>query len=261
MEQEIQALDLQRMFLGDLGFAFLLEVAFRTAFMFAYTVLLVRVLGKRGMGQLAPFELVIIIALGSAVGDPMFYPDVPLVHAMLVVAIIVILQRALVRATDSSERIQTFVESQPRLIVREGVIDSEALHDERFARDELFITLREEGIEHLGQVKRAYLEPSGRVSAWVRSLKDSPPGLTVMPGCDDDHPRRQLAGEHIASRALLACAACGRLCQFEMAAVLPECESCGCPDGWVEPTPGGSDEDGDEDGRRPGRRRGLLGQS
>lgn len=261
MEQDIQALDLHRMFLGDLGPAFLLEVAFRTAFMFAYTVLLVRVLGKRGMGQLAPFELVIIIALGSAVGDPMFYAEVPLLHAMVVVAIIVLLQRALVRATDMSERIETFVESQPRLIVREGVIDTGALHDERFARDELFITLREEGIEHLGQVKRAYLEPSGRVSVWFRTLKDSPPGLTVMPHCDDDHPRLHLAGEHVATGALLACAACGRLRPFELGAVLPECESCGCPDGWVVPTPGGSDEDADAYDHGSHRRRSVFGNA
>src|SRR5687768_8186714 len=96
-EEQIRVFDFQRIFLGDLPLEFALEVAFRTAFMFAFTVILVRLLGKRGMGQLSPFELVIIIALGSSVGDPMFYPDVPLFHAMVVVTVIVISQRALVR--------------------------------------------------------------------------------------------------------------------------------------------------------------------
>lgn len=96
MDEEIQVFDWKRIFLGDLEPAFALEVAFRTGFMFAYTIILVRLLGKRGIGQLSPFELVIIIALGSAVGDPMFYPDVPLFHAMVVVTVIVLLQRALV---------------------------------------------------------------------------------------------------------------------------------------------------------------------
>ena len=46
-------------------------------------------LGKRGMGELSPFELVIIVALGSAVGDPMFYADVPLVHGIIVITVVV----------------------------------------------------------------------------------------------------------------------------------------------------------------------------
>jgi uncharacterized membrane protein YcaP (DUF421 family) len=55
--------------------------------MYLYALLLVRLLGKRGMGQLAPFDFVIIIALGSAVGYPMFYPDVPVLHAMAAITV------------------------------------------------------------------------------------------------------------------------------------------------------------------------------
>ena len=53
--------------------------------MYAYTIFLLRVLGKRGMGQLSTLELAIIISIGSAVGDPMIGVDIPIVHGLLVV--------------------------------------------------------------------------------------------------------------------------------------------------------------------------------
>lgn len=261
MEQEaVQAFDLQRMFLGDQGFGFLFEVVFRTAFMFLYTLLLVRVLGKRGMGQLAPFELVIIIALGSAVGDPTFYPDVPLVHAMIVVAVIVLLQRALVRATDRSEKVETFVESQPTLVVRDGVILVPALREEHFARDELFITLREDGIEHLGQVKRAYLEPSGRVSVWYRSLEEAPPGRTIMPQTDPDAPTPYRVGDRAALNGELVCFSCGARRTFRIGDLLPGCFACECEEGWMEPVPGYQEGTGDRSDR-PRRKRYAFGDA
>ena len=75
MVSEVETFDLHRIFLGDTSAWFLLEVIFRTTFMFVYTLILVRTTGKRGLGELSPFELLLVVALGSAVGDPMFYPD------------------------------------------------------------------------------------------------------------------------------------------------------------------------------------------
>src|SRR5687768_9562931 len=84
--------DLRAMFLGDAGPLFLLEISFRTAFMFLYTILLIRVMGKRGVSRLSSWQYVIIVALGSAVGDPMLHPDVPLIHGCAVITTIVTLE-------------------------------------------------------------------------------------------------------------------------------------------------------------------------
>jgi hypothetical protein len=92
MPEKEYAFDLGRIFLGNLPWFYLAEVILRTTVMYLYALL--RLLGKRGMGQLAPFDFVIIIALGSAVGDPMFYPDVPVPHAMAVITVVVVLTRS-----------------------------------------------------------------------------------------------------------------------------------------------------------------------
>jgi uncharacterized membrane protein YcaP (DUF421 family) len=67
--------DLARILLGRLPWLYLAEILLRTTIVYFFALFVVRTIGKRGMGQLAPFDFVIIIALGSAVGDPMFYPD------------------------------------------------------------------------------------------------------------------------------------------------------------------------------------------
>lgn len=76
MDTAIVPFDLQRMLIGDAPPLFFLEILVRTLVIYAYTLLLLRWLGSRTIGQLSTVEFVLVIALGSAVGDAMFYPEV-----------------------------------------------------------------------------------------------------------------------------------------------------------------------------------------
>jgi uncharacterized membrane protein YcaP (DUF421 family) len=148
--------------------------------MYLYTLALIRLLGKRGLGQLSVFELVILIALGSAVGDPMFYDDVPLVHGLIVITVIVTLERLLVKLTQRNSRIERLVESVPVLLVKDGVLLADAIEQEDLSTEEVYMGLRQEGVESLGEVKRAYLEPSGRISVFKQSSRDGT-GASILP--------------------------------------------------------------------------------
>jgi len=236
----ITPFDLHRMFVGDAPPLFLAEVAVRTLIMFLYTVALVRLLGKRGMRQLAPFELVIIIGFGSAVGDPMFYADVPLSHALLVVTMIVGLQQGLVRITQRSEKAERLMEGPVSLIVRDGTIDIEALRKERFARDELFAELREAGVEHLGQVRLAFLESSGSLSVFRFPKGELRTGLSVLP----DTPA--VVSLQDFEQGTRFCSCCG------IRGETTECPECGVVEWAAGVRPGGGEEAGDEP---PPRRR------
>ena len=85
MEQPVEPFDLMRMLVGGQPPLFFAEIVLRTLIVYAYTFGLVRWLGGRSVAQLSVIEFLLVIALGSAVGDAMFYPDVPLLHAMLVI--------------------------------------------------------------------------------------------------------------------------------------------------------------------------------
>jgi uncharacterized membrane protein YcaP (DUF421 family) len=167
--------DLERMFLGDdFALLFLLEILFRTAFMYVSALVLVRFVGKRGLGQLSPFEFLVVIAMGSAAGDPMFYPDIPLINGVLVLAGVVLLEKMLISLSGRNEHLEHFIESVPALLVQDGAVIESHLKQEGLAREELMMKLRERGIANLAEVRLAYLEPSGALSIfktdeWPRS--------------------------------------------------------------------------------------------
>lgn len=211
--------DLVRIFFGDKPPLFFLEVAFRTLVIFSYTLLLLRWMGKRGMGQLTPFEFAIIVALGSAVGDPMFYDDVPLLHTMLVIAIIIGLQRFLSYITETNKTIESWIEGEAVCLVQQGIINMHKLQGERLSQTELFDALRTQGIVHLGQVRAAYLERSGRIS--VIRAQPTHAGLCILPIEDQDcevSPWRLTASQN-------CCANCGKL--FAASDPVGYCSHCG----------------------------------
>lgn len=220
--------DLKRIFLGDLPLAYLGEVLFRTTIIYLYTLVLIRLLGKRGLGQLSPFDFVIVIALGSAVGDPMFYEDVPLIHTMTTITVVVLLQRFVGWITERSPTAQRWIDSEPRRLVHRGVVDCQNLRDEQLESEELFAALRIQGVRQLGEVELAYIEPSGAVS--VISRPEPEPGRPLLARSDPDFPRPFHAGEAAPVRDRYACDNCGKLVDMPAGARFPDgCAQCRCP--------------------------------
>jgi uncharacterized membrane protein YcaP (DUF421 family) len=162
----MDAFDLQRMFIGDGDAWLLLEVAFRTIFLYTYAIIIVRLLGKRGLSNLSPFEYVVVFAAGTATGEPMLYPEVPLVYGMIVLTTIVLAHRILARLTRDSRELERLLEGMPKLVVKDGAPLEDALEAEQLSRDELLMELRMQGIENVGQVRYAFLEPSGQLSVF-----------------------------------------------------------------------------------------------
>jgi uncharacterized membrane protein YcaP (DUF421 family) len=177
---DYQGFSLERMFLGDFSWAMTGEIAFRTVFMYLVAVALIRFIGKRGMGQITPFEFIVVIAVGSATGDSMFHTEVPLLHGVIVLALIVLLQKGLVTLTERSAAAQHFVDSVPALLIENGILREDVAHREGLASDELMMQLRQHGIRNVGQVQYAWLEPSGGISVF---RSDSPvrPAQSTFP--------------------------------------------------------------------------------
>lgn len=179
MDKQEYMFDLQRLFLGEHPLTFLFEIVLRVFLVYTITLLFLRWGGKRTMGELTFFDFAIIIALGSAVGDGMIFDDVPLLHSFLVVACVMGLERLVAILTEKNKVIEKLIESEPALIIEHGVIRLDKLHEETLSQDELFESLRYNGIHQLGQVALAYLEPSGKMS--VIKSNEERPGLSVLP--------------------------------------------------------------------------------
>lgn len=202
------AMDWKRIFLHDFDGLFALEVIFRTAFMFIVVMAVLRLSGKRGVRQLSVFELAIILSLGSAAGDPMFYDDVAIVPTVLVCATAIGLYRLITWLMTKDERFERLLEGQPAYIVEDGVMTFKDDTKDSLSKDEFFAELREKGVEHLGQVRAAILETNGSMSVFFYPEDEVKYGLPILPHAYEKHADLvRLAG-------LYACIYCGTLQQL-----------------------------------------------
>ena len=208
MDQAITAFDFKRMLIGEEPPLFLLEILVRTIIIYAYTLLLLRWLGSRTVGQLSTVEFLLVIALGSAVGDAMFYPEVPLVQAMMVVTVVVVANKLLDLSISKSGRAERLLDGRPREVVRDGVVSRKFIQQNWMSIYELFQELREEGIEQLGEVRRAYIEKDGRVTVF-RQRGKTPPGLPIVPPAQIEPHKLVSPGDPAARDAALVCTTCG----------------------------------------------------
>lgn len=218
-QQAIQILDLQRMLIGNESPLFLVEIVVRTVVVYVYALLLLRWLGSRTIGQLSTVEFLLVIALGSAVGDAMFYPDVPLVHALLVVTVVVFANKGLDMLIARFKTAERTIDGTPEEVIRDGVICKAFLTSTSMGISELYQELRERGIEHLGQVASAYIEADGGLA--VFRLRGEPrPGLPIVPPWEIEKPPH-------ATEGVLACMRCGTIADHA-----GSCPHCG-HDHWT----------------------------
>lgn len=207
-----------RILLNTLPLEFLYEVIFRSAIMFILLLVVIKLTGKRGVKQLSIFETVIIIALGSAAGDPMFYEDVGLLPAFIVFVVVLLLYRLITWITGKSEWFEKLVEGKTECLIFEGKFSYHKFERESLAHDEFFTELRSKHIEHLGQVKKAYLETTGDVSVFFYEDENVKYGLPITPElfCQKN--------DIIRKEGIYSCSRCGHTLKLSPGRHL--CEDC-----------------------------------
>jgi uncharacterized membrane protein YcaP (DUF421 family) len=226
MDQNFHVFDMHRIFLGNAPALFLLEIIFRTLVMYAYTVFLLRLLGKRGMGQLSMLELAIIISFGSAVGDPMVGADVPILHGMLAITVVTAFQICLERLINKNKKVEAIMEGEPNLIVNDGVIQWTCMKKDNISKEDLFRSLRAQDVDHLGQIKKAFFETSGNVSVMFQPPKKIMPGLSILPENAITEGSIQSAGERSRESGHYSCMECGTTINIESNEVFSSCPVC-----------------------------------
>lgn len=218
-------LDFKQILLGSEDWNFLLETVVRTIIMFVIIILGLRLLGKRGVKQLSIFELVVIIGLGSAAGDPMFYKDVGIIPAMVVFTMIISLYTIITYFIGKSKKFENLVEGKPICLINEGVFCIDDFKKESLGEDEFFAELRLKGVSHLGQIEKAIEEISGEISVFYYEDKDIKYGLPIMPGSLDNVIKLIAVKKHY------SCKFCGFT--EELNNGKHNCKVCG-KDEWVE---------------------------
>ncbi|MDO9373362.1 MAG: YetF domain-containing protein [Bacteroidota bacterium] len=220
-------IDWQTFLFGSEDASFLPEVALRSLLMFLIIIFSLRILGKRSVTQLSVFELGVIIGLGSAAGDPMFYKDVGMLAGLLVFVVIISLYRVLTYFINRSENVEKLMEGEPVYLVEDGKFILENFEKEPIAHQEFFAQLRQHSVAHLGQVQLAIIETNGLISLFYYEDEDVRWGLPVLPHlCAKKLKQFSKDGQY-------ACGWCGQVEALKEKTTAKQCKVCG-KDEWVE---------------------------
>ncbi|MBW8362828.1 MAG: DUF421 domain-containing protein [Kaistella sp.] len=208
------------LFMGAEDAVFLFEVLVRTVIMFFIIITGLRFLGKRGVKQLSIFELVVIIGLGSAAGDPMFYKDVGILSSLLVFIIVIGLYALITYLLGKSKKFENLLEGKSVSLIEQGIFAVDNFKKENLGSDEFFSELRLKGVSHLGQIETAIQEPSGDISVFFYTDEETKHGLPIMPD-SLDQPL-----EHIHTTDFYACVFCG-FTEEKIPGPAGSCSNCG----------------------------------
>lgn len=213
-------IDWKQVLLGDNEWKFLVETAFRTIMMFIIILTGLSILGKRGVRQLSVFELVVIIGLGSAAGDPMFYKDVGILPAFIVVVIIVGLYILVTYLVGKSKKIEVLLEGKPVCLIKDGRFSIHNFNKDSLARDEFFSELRMQSVSQLGQIELAISETSGKISIIFYPDEEVQYGLPILPDGFKDE------AEEIREAGFYSCTFCGHTDELKPATthICKECQ-------------------------------------
>ena len=145
-----------------------MDIVLRASVMFFVLYGVLRLLGKHELGQMTPFELVVLIVMGDLIQQGVTHSDYSLTGAILAVASFAFWGLVLSWVTYLWPAAERALDGSPRVLVRDGHILEEALKRDRMTYSELTSEMRMAGIAHVEDVAWAILEPQGKISFIAR---------------------------------------------------------------------------------------------
>ena len=140
------------------------EFVLRAVVVYAVLLALVRLSGKRTMGQFTPFDMILIVLLGNAVQNSLLGKDTSLVGGLLLAAVLISLNWLLGYVTSRSKAAERVVEGVPVVLARDGQLFRSVLRRELVSEDDFNEALRQNGKLSLQDVRVALLETNGAIS-------------------------------------------------------------------------------------------------
>src|SRR4051794_619018 len=141
-----------------------MDLVLRAIVLFAAVYLLLRVVGRRELSQLEPFDFVLLIVLGDAIQQGLTQDDYSVTGALIVITTIAAIQVALSYTAFRFKPIRVFLEGEPIVMVEDGNVIEKNLRRARIAVEELAEEARQQQLSSIDEIKWAVLETSGKMS-------------------------------------------------------------------------------------------------
>jgi uncharacterized membrane protein YcaP (DUF421 family) len=145
-----------------------MDIVIRAAVIFAFVFALTRLLGRRELNSLEPFDLILLVVTGDLVQQGITQNDNSITGALLAISTIGVLTVALSYASFRFRRLRPILNGEPIVLVEDGELIEPNLRRQRLTREEIGAEARLEGISSIEDVRWAILETNGRISFVVK---------------------------------------------------------------------------------------------
>jgi uncharacterized membrane protein YcaP (DUF421 family) len=146
-----------------------MDIVIRAAVIFVFVFLLTRMVGRRELNSLEPFDLILLVVVGDLVQQGVTQNDESLTGALLAISTIGLLTVALSYLAFKFKTLRPILNGEPIVLVEDGKLIEPNLRRQRLTREEIGAEARLEGISSLDDVRWAILETDGRISFVERS--------------------------------------------------------------------------------------------
>jgi len=158
------------------------ELIVRGVVVYVFLLLLLRLTGKRQVGQLAPFDLVLLLVLSNAVQNSMNAGDNSLIGGLLSAATLIAVNYLLGLATFRSKKLEALIEGRPQVLIHNGSLFEEVLAGAQLTHHEMNAALRQAGCSGIDEVHSAILENNGSISVVPYRSMGHGPSRSGEPG-------------------------------------------------------------------------------
>ena len=147
----------------------MLTVLIRTFIIYISLIIVMRLMGKRQLGELEISDLVTTFLISEIASLPITDTEIPLSHAIIPIIALLSLEVGISTLLSKFPKIKFIFSARPSTLIKNGSICKKALEDARLSFDELFSQLRQQGYDDISQIKYAILEQNGNITVIQRS--------------------------------------------------------------------------------------------
>jgi len=144
------------------------EFVLRALIIYVFVLVVLRMTGKRQVGQLAPFDLVLLLVISNAVQNSMNAGDNSVTGGVILVISLVAINGFMGFLTFRNKKLELLVEGRPQILVHNGVVDLKKLASEKMSHHELMAAVRQAGLADLSDARFVILENNGHISVVPR---------------------------------------------------------------------------------------------
>lgn len=164
-------MNIPRIITNDITGDLMLIIIYRTAIIYFFLIFIMRLMGKRQIGQLQPGELVITMLISEIASIPMENNDTPLYRAIVPIAVLAVLELATSFAALKFIRLRSLFQGHSIVVIRNGELDRKQLRRLRYSTDDLLESLRQKDVFDISEVQYAIVETDGSLSVLLKPEK------------------------------------------------------------------------------------------